>query len=314
MHSIEKYMRNGVVLLDGGMGQELRHRAANEPTSLWSAQVLIEQPELVQEVHEDYIRAGASVITTNSYATVRSRLEAIDGMGSEYEKLIDLAGVIANRARDAVGKSVLIAGSMPPLNGSYRPDRVMQTSELEPVYREHAERLAPHVDVLLCETMSTAEEARVAANEASRVGLPVWVAWTLVDDELADSDPEQSESSALRSGESLAEAYTALTGLSIEAVMSNCCTVESVSASIKELQSMHVPLFGGYANGFAAIPKDWTVQSAGVDVLGQRKDNSPERYAAAVSNWIDQGATIVGGCCEITPAHIAAIREMIDNK
>ena len=190
----------------------------------------------------------------------------------------------------------------------------MQTSELEPVYREQAERLAPHVDVLLCETMSTAEEARVAATEASRVGLPVWVAWTLVDVDLADSDPEQSGSSALRSGESLADAYTALKGLSIEAVMSNCCTVESVSASIKELQSMHVPLFGGYANGFAAIPKDWTVQSAGVDVLGQRKDNSPERYAAAVSNWIDQGATIVGGCCEITPAHIAAISEMIDNK
>ena len=306
-------MYNGVVLLDGGMGQELRHRADNEPTSLWSAQVMIEQPELVQQVHEDYIRAGASVITTNSYATVRRRLEAIGGMGSEYEKLIDLAGVIANRARDAVGEPVLIAGSLPPLNGSYRPDRVLRSSELEPVYREQAERLAPHVDVLLCETMSTAEEARVAATEASRVGLPVWVAWTLTDpDTDPDTEHEQSGSVALRSGESLAGAYAALSGVPVEAVMSNCCNVESVTASIKELESMHVPLFGGYANGFASIPKDWTVQSAGVDVLGQREDNSPEWYAAAARGWIEQGATIVGGCCEITPTHIAAIREMID--
>ena len=228
-------MYNGVVLLDGGMGQELRHRADNEPTSLWSAQVMIEQPELVQQVHEDYIRAGASVITTNSYATVRRRLEAIGGMGSEYEKLIDLAGVIANRARDAVGQSVLIAGSLPPLNGSYRPDRVLQSSELEPIYREQAERLAPHVDVLLCETMSTVEEARVAATEAARVGLPVWVAWTLADpdpDPYPDTEYEQSGSVALRSGESLAEAYAALDGVPVEAVMSNCCTVESVTACL----------------------------------------------------------------------------------
>ncbi len=291
---------NGVVLMDGGMGQELRRRNPNESTGLWSAQALIDVPELVKEVHEDFIRAGAKVITTNTYATVRSRLVEA-GMGDDYEKLIALAGQLAVDAKEAQGQDVLIAGSLPPLNGSYRPDHVMDAKVLAPVYREHTERLAPFVDFFICETMSTIEEAQVAATAAAEIGKPVWVAWTLADD----------ESPLLRSGETLADAFAALSGLEVACVMANCCAPESITVAMPQLQAMNVPLFGGYANGFAGIPEGWSVKGQGADVLGQREDNSAEDYARHVAKWIESGATVVGGCCEITPLHIARLAEIL---
>jgi len=297
---IERFGYNGVVCLDGGMGQELRRRSPNEPTGLWSAQALLDVPELVREVHEDYIRAGAKVITTNSYATVRSRLIAA-GFDDDFEKLIRLAGQIAVASRDAVGEDILIAGSLPPLNGSYRPDRVLDRVQLEPVYREHAELLAPYVDVFICETMSTIEEAQVAATAAAQIGKPVWVAWTLKDD----------GAPMLRSGEALTDAFAALSHIEVSAVLANCCSPESITGAMADLQSMGTPLFGGYGNGFGDIPADWTVQSHGVDALGQRKNNGPDDYAGHVLDWTNAGANLVGGCCEITPSHIARLTELL---
>lgn len=298
---ISEYGSNGVVLMDGGMGQELRRRSSNDPTSLWSAQALLEQPSLVQQVHEDYIRAGARVITTNSYATVRKRLQEISGLGDQFERLIALSGELAVSARDSVGEKVLIAGSLPPLNGSYRPDRVQHESHLNAVYSEHAERLAPYVDVLLCETMSTAAEARVAAHAAAATGKPVWVAWTLKD----------TGAPVLRSGETLQSAWQALAGIAVEAVMANCCSPASIAAAMPALAAMELPLFGGYANGFGDIPSDWTVQEQGVDALGHRSNSDPAGYAAQVQGWVTSGATLVGGCCEVTPAHIAAVAQQL---
>jgi S-methylmethionine-dependent homocysteine/selenocysteine methylase len=293
-------MQKDVVLLDGGMGQELRRRCASGDTSLWSAQVMLDRPDLVQEVHEDYIRAGARVITTNSYATVRHRLEDTAGLGDRWADLMELSGRLAQQARDAVGEEVLIAGSLPPLHGSYRPELVRPYEEIEPVYKEHAEILAPYVDLFLCETMSSAAEGTAAAHGAVSSGKPVWVAWTLKDD----------ASGLLRSGETLSEAWAALEGLPIEAALVNCCAPESITAAMPELAALGAPLAGGYANGFAAIPENWTF-SKGVSQLGQRADLDPERYARHVRDWIGAGARIVGGCCEVSPAHISYLSRML---
>ena len=90
----------------------------------------------------------------------------------------------------------MIAGSLPPLAGSFRPDRVGRFEEIVPIYREQAEVLAPHVDLLFCETMSSADEARAAATAATWSGKPVWVCWTLHED----------RSGRLRSGEEIGDA------------------------------------------------------------------------------------------------------------
>jgi S-methylmethionine-dependent homocysteine/selenocysteine methylase len=286
---------SSITLLDGGMGEELRRRSSAGDRPLWSAQVMIEAPDVVRAVHRDFIDAGADIITANTYAIARPRLAAA-GIEDRFEELNRQAVRLGMEARDAAGRDVLIAGSLPPLFGSFRPDRVRPYSELEPLYREQAELLAPAVDLFLCETMSSIEEARAAVSGAASTGKPVWLAWTL--DDVA---------ATLRSGEDIATAVVALSDLPVEAFLANCCSPESITEAMPVLvrQAGDKPC-GGYANGFAAIPGDWTIEN-GVDRLGARADLGPAAYLDHVAAWIDRGARIVGGCCRIGPAHIAAI-------
>lgn len=294
MHSwLSTYGEHGIILLDGGMGQELRRRADNDPTSLWSAQVMIDQPELVSSVHRDYIDAGASIVTTNTYATVRHRLAEHSDLESQFESLVGLAVDLANRARDESGGQLLVAGSLPPLWGSYMPDNVQSYQTNLPIYQELAELMAPGVDVFLCETMSTAEEARAAAEAASATGKPVWVSWTVADD----------ESGLLRSGESIEQAWSEIADIGIDGVLVNCSSPEAIGRAIKPLVQTGVELIGAYANGFVEIPAQWSVRD-GVDQLGRRENLTPEHYAEHARRWIDDGANIIGGCCEVGPEHI----------
>ena len=147
------------------MGQELINRGAGGSSVLWAAQALFEWPGTVLDIHEDYIRAGADIITTNSYSTIRDKFEAA-GVMDRFREMNQLAGQLAVEARARCERPVLIAGSLPPQHGSYRPDLVGEFDEIEPLYREQADLLAPYVDFFLCETMSTAAEARAAAVAA----------------------------------------------------------------------------------------------------------------------------------------------------
>lgn len=300
-YCLEDYCTNGVLLMDGGMGQELIRRSQRPTTALWSAQVLIDQPQLVQQLHEDYIRAGAKVITTNTYITVRHRLQRDAKLGEKFIELNKLAGELALRARESVGEQVLIAGSLPPLFGSYRPDRVRPIAELEPLYHEQVEILEPYVDLFLCETLSKSEEGLAAAKAANSTNKPVWVSWTLADD----------CSNQLRGGESLAAALQVLGQASVEALLVNCCSPESITTVMPELSRLATTIrVGGYANGFQQIPKQWTIHD-GLAALGKRHDLDSDQYAVYVQQWIEAGATIVGGCCETTPAHIQKIADLL---
>jgi len=290
----------GVVLMDGGMGQELRRRGLTAgPPGLWSANALLRSPETVLAIHRDYIRAGARVITTNTYSTKRPRLDAA-GVGDRLEALNRLAGELACRARDEQGADVVIAGSLPPLYGSYRPDLVRPLAEILPLYREQAEILAPYVDVFLCETMSSAAEAFAAASAALATGKPVWVAWTL--DEVGGGH--------LRSGESVSEAAAALGDLPVSALLVNCCPPESITAAIPELVALGARPCGGYANGFKSVPGQWSPGDP-VEHLGHREDLGPDAYARHVQEWVAAGARLVGGCCEIGPEHIRRLHEVL---
>ena len=284
----------GIVLLDGGMGQELIRRGVN---SLWSADALVTAPAVVQAVHEDYLRAGADIITTNTYAAIRERLEP-EGYGERFVELNQLAGLLAQKAREAIGRDALIAGSLPPLRGSYRPDLIADFHEIEPHYREQAEVLAPYVDLFLCETMSSAEESKAAAVST---GKPVLISWTLRDD----------GSAVVRSGESLAEVASNVSHLPIAGYLVNCCAPESVTAAIPQLVALSTVPVGGYANGFDLIPEDWRYETPD-SLPGRRRDLGPDEYAVHVSKWLSEGARVVGGCCEIGPEHIARLRELVD--
>jgi S-methylmethionine-dependent homocysteine/selenocysteine methylase len=258
---------------------------------------------VVRKIHEDYIEAGADVITTNTYGLIRSDL-AKDGIEDRFADLNRLACRLAEEARSRTDRHVAVAGSLPPLRGSFRPDRVGPSDLLQSLYREQIELLAPHVDLLLCETMSSAAEARAAATAACATGKPVWVAFTLHED----------RSGRLRSSESLSEAFESLSGLPISGFLANCCAPESISAAMGPLAGTGVPWFGGYANTFEPIPEDWVLDGDRETdgVLPLRDDLDPEAYADHVRRWLAKGATVVGGCCGTGPAHIDRLRRLID--
>ncbi len=282
-----------MTLLDGGMGQELLRRADAEPTPLWSAQVMIDQPELVRDVHEDYIRVGADVITVNTYTATRCRL-APAGLDDDYERLQLLACELAVAARGD-RSDVMIAGCLSPYGWTYRPELAPPFDELWPQYAETAALQAPHVDLILCETMGSIDEARAAVTGASATGKPVWVSWTVHDDDTV----------RLRSGERLEDAVEAMSDLDPAAMLVNCSVPEALSAAVATLGPGGVP-FGAYANGFSHIVDDYEPGSI-TTVLGHRHDLDPATYADVALEWVEHGATIVGGCCEIGPDHIAEL-------
>ena len=294
-----------IVLLDGGMGQELTIRSSNPAHPQWGAWVMMNEPEIVQGLHEDYLRAGAKVITLNSYSINRSRLAAFD-MPERLGELQGIAIDLAKRARDAVGSDAAITGCLPPLIGSYHPELLPPDPELLEEYREIVSLQADHVDLFVCETMSKASEARMAATAALESGKPVWVAWTL-DETLGDDGLPR-----LRSGETLAQALDAVADLDIAATLFNCTPPEAMSAGMATLVSAGKPS-GGYANAFTPIPKEFVLGET-VDLLKKRTDLDPVAYADHVMDWVSQGARIVGGCCETGPAHIAELSDRLQKE
>lgn len=282
-----------ITLLDGGMGQELVKRSGDTPTPLWSTQVMIDHPGLVAEVHRDYFDAGATVATTNTYAILRDRL-AKAGLEDRFEQL-QLAGLNeAEAARSAHG-SGRIAGAIGPLKASYRPDLHPGLDEALPIYAEIAQIQAPHVDVLLVETVASLVHARSSLRAGLSTNKPVWLALTLDD----------TDGTRLRSGEPVSEAL-AIAQDGAAAVLANCSLPEAMPAAMDIFARAALP-FGAYANGFTQITDGFLEDSPTVDALTARGDLGPNAYADHVMGWIDQGATIVGGCCETGPAHIAEI-------
>ena len=292
-------------LLDGGMGRELRFRGVEILDTIWSANALIVAPDVVRDIHRDYIAAGAEVITTNTYGAIRAEL-AKEGIESRFAELNLLACDLAREARDAAGAAVRIAGSLPPLRGSYRADLVGPYAEIYPLYAEQARLLAPHVDLLLCETMASGAEARAAATAATETGVPVWVSFTLHED----------RSGRLRSGETIAEAVSMLDGVPIAGLLANCCAPESIAAAIPALIAAGAPVVGGYANTFTPVPESWTLDGDQDwdGLIGLRSDLEPDAYATQATTWLDLGATVIGGCCGTRPAHIARLREVIASR
>lgn len=282
-----------ITLLDGGMGQELVARSGDAPTPLWSTQVMIDHPGLVRQVHADYFRAGATVATTNTYAVHRDRLVKA-GIEDRFAALHAQALAEARQARDALGAG-RIAGSIGPLVASYRPDAHPPHDEAVAKYAEVAALLAPGVDILLAETVASLAHARAVLEGAAGHGRPVWLSVT-VDDE---------DGTRLRSGERVAALDTVLTG-NAAAVLANCSAPEAVAAALDGLATFGLP-YGAYANGFQQITKDFLKDSPTVASLHARPEMTPALYADFALIWVDKGATIVGGCCETTPAHIAEI-------
>jgi S-methylmethionine-dependent homocysteine/selenocysteine methylase len=270
-----------IQLLDGPLGTELQARGVATELPSWSAAAIAAAPEVVAAIHRDYVAAGATVHTANTFRTKRRTI------GPDWQRWARRAVEIA---RSAVPASQQVAGSIAPLEDCYRPD-LSPGSGGRAEHRELAETLAAAgCDLLLCETFPAIGEAIVAVEEAVRTGLPTWLALT------AGPDANLLTPAEMAAGARMAVQAGAA------AVLVNCTPAND---SLRFLQALAdaglaVPL-GVYANAGAADDKfGWRSSQLGA-----------ETYAASARTWIAAGATLIGGCCGTGPLHIAALRRML---
>jgi len=266
-------MTKSITLLDGGMGQELIRRSGATPTPLWSARIMLDNPQLVEDLHVDFIKAGAKVIALNNYTATPARL-ARDASAALFEPIHKAAIKAARSAREKAGDAdVQIAGCLPPIIASYKPELAPDAEACLAQYRALVDIQKPGVDLMICETMSTIREAVAAVTASTQAGLK-----TIISFSLDDKAPN-----CLRSGETLADAIAAVSPLGVHAVTVNCSMPETVSRAMAALTAA-TPFTGGYANGFQSV--DALEAGGTVAGLKTRKDLTPQAYAKYAEDWI----------------------------
>ncbi len=291
-----------ISILDGGLGQEIQKRSKQSAHPLWSIKVMFENPEIVVQVHKDFITNGARVICLNTYAATKTRMIK-HGYGDKFQTAhktaIDLALQSINESK-LNNASLQLAGCLPPLVSSYVSKVSMDFNNSLDEYRQIVDYQKNDVDLFLIETMSNIEEARAAITAVKETDKPVYISFTL----------EDNTSKKLRSGENLNIAIEKLSNELPDGIMLNCSSPEAITSAMPTLSTLDIP-FGGYANGFTSIEP--LTPGSTVDNLTSRKDLSPEIYFEFIEQWINEGATIIGGCCEIGPKHIGYICNALES-
>lgn len=304
------------LLMDGGMGSELQRRgvdvlqgATAQRLGAWSGPANINAPDVVTEVHRDYLEAGADIIISNSFWTNRHRLAPI-GLGDDWERYARAAGSIAAKTRTAANPEAYVAGGIAvpcvevALPGAGRnPASDVESlgrSAVRNMFSEVAKVLADEgADFILPEYIGYIEDAVAAVEGAAEAGLPVLLGMRHV-----------TVDGHLQYGESFEELASALRGLGVAGVLLMCSQPEEVSGSLPNLRSAFDGPIGAYSQiGYRPIAPLGGEGSRDPLPAGE---NSPERLAEFASDWLAMGAQIVGGCCATTPAHIRAMGDLLD--
>jgi len=175
----ERLNDNEIILLDGGVSTEIQKRGVAMDSDVWSGLAHKSHPEVVLQVHEDYIRAGAQVITANTYSTARHVLESID-MGGEVRAINTEAVQLAKEARDNSAKDeTWIAGSMSSMAPFSSAQEVATGEKVAQNYQELAEIIAEAgVDLIITEMMRDTVNAKLVIEAALSTGLPVWIGYS----------------------------------------------------------------------------------------------------------------------------------------
>lgn len=288
------------MILDGGMSRELLRLGAELKQPEWSALALMNSPEIVRQVHAEFIAAGADVVTTNSYALVPFHIGE-ERFRTDGPALIALSGRLAREAADSAGRKVVVAGSLPPIFGSYEPEN-FDPSTVQDYLKVLVENLSPHVDVWLGETLSLIAEGEAVRKAIKAQPKPFWISFTLADDaaQLAGGEPK------LRSGETVRAAAEWAAGSGAQALLFNCAKPEVMKKAVETAATVFAEKgaalkIGVYANAFESDTDD---KAANEGLHDTRGDLTGDVYSRFACDWAEAGATMIGGCCGIGAEHI----------
>jgi len=284
------------ILLDGGLGSELVRRGVR-----WRKHGLLSDESAIRQLHEDYLEAGADVLRTNTFQ-LNERVYLNVFHDRDHMRHIGAPGlgelVRQARVRRESERRVAIAGVLSPLEHCYRPDLAPQAEECREEHEGLANLFAEEgVDFLLLESMHTIEEARVALAAGRSAGLPVWVSFVL--------GPEGN----LLSREPIETAVAAMEDEGASAILVNCAPPEDVTKALERVKGSCSTHFGGFAHIGRFSPPSWKFEFFPQFI--ETEQWPPERYKAEAKRWRDHGATILGGCCGTSPAHISVLRDWL---
>ncbi|WP_030211439.1 homocysteine S-methyltransferase [Streptomyces bikiniensis] len=289
--TLAEALRAEVLVLDGGLSHRLEAQGCDLSDALWSARLLADGPERIEEAHMAYVRAGARVLITSGY---QATFEGFARRGldrADAARLLARSVELARSAADAGEREVWVAASVGPYgamlaDGSeYRGRYGLSVRELEAFHRPRIEVFAAAgPDVLALETVPDAEEAEALLRAAEGCGVPVWLSYTV-------------EGGRTRAGQDLAEAFAVAAGNDrVVAVGVNCCDPADAGPAVETAVAVTGKPAVVYPNSgerWDARARDWRGGSA----------FDPERAA----DWVRSGARLVGGCCRVGPDAITAL-------
>jgi homocysteine S-methyltransferase len=277
------------ILIDGGTGTELERRGATMIEGAWCGAGGLSEPDLLQQIHEDYIKLGAEVVVANTFASSRHICEQ-GGFGDRFESANRSSVAAAIRARDAVGP-VVVAGSVSTTHqgGPQPPPDVAA--------RNHADQamiLADEgCDLLIAEMMRDVDMTNTLLDAVRPTGLPLWVGFSVVD---RDGEIWMIEE-AMSFADGLAQID--LSDVDLVAIMHS--EVAAVDAALDVLAETWSGPTGVYAQTGGWVPPNWQF----IDMI------SPTDYSAAATRWASTGVQVLGGCCGIGPEHIADMADLL---
>ena len=295
-------MSNNIILIDGGMGQELIHRSKVNPDGLWSARVMIDNFDLVVDLHKDFIKAGAEAITLNSYSVTPQKLKRhnLEELFIPLQKSAIKAAIEAKKS-SSVETDIKIIGCLPPLVMSYKTNIGMDKNEAKDTYKKIIEIQEPHVEILCCETVCSIEEAHIATENALTTDKKVWLSFCV----------KEEDGTLLRSGESLEDALREFNNSKIDSFLINCAPPEAIHSSINIMKNFSKP-YGALPNAFVTV-NDLDIHND-VSILKKRSDLNINKFTGEILSYIKNNASIIGGCCEVGPKYIEALKNEIFNK
>ena len=293
-------------ILDGGMGQELLFKGLKPKGTLWSAHALIDKNchQMVIDAHLDFINAGAEVIVTSTFTARRNRL--IQNDCEKYFEQINIKAVeLAQKARDISKKNILIAGGLPNQKQTYTADLGKDLNAIEKNFYDQAKILANGIDFFYLDVMSSGLECEIALKSIGSFDLPVLVGVHLRDN------------GQLPSGEKIEDIVKKYKNKNWLGIIMACVSPKAFIAVANNLKKIDMP-YGFKLNAFNKIPVGYTVASKDAwgnagnpnTVLGTNTELNESKFYEYVKKFMENGATILGGCCEIGPSHIKEISKL----
>ena len=285
-------------ILDGGMGQELLARGVKPISNLWSATALMNKDyhQIIKDCHLDFINSGAEIILTNTFGCRRRRLEE-NQIENRFEELNTTAVKLAKQSVQESGKKVLIAGSLPPQNFTYLPE-LGDKRKIKKNFYDQAKILNEGVDLFYLDVLSSFDEIEIAVQSIKDFNKPFVIGIHF------------KKNGLLPSGEKLRDVIEKVKNFKPTAITGSCVAYEDVMKVKNDFLNSGLP-FGFKVNAFREIPVGWKPDSSNPNLaLGKNEDITVLKFQEISKEFIDMGAKLIGGCCEIKPAHIKKITEL----